>query len=182
MKDSKSPIAVTICNETDQDAIDEERLRRGVYLVLQEHGVESAVIGVAIVTDTSMQEMNRKYLNHDYPTDVLSFPLKTNSLEPLEGELAISLDTAARLAEEYRWGAEDELLLYVIHGTLHLVGFTDEEEEEKMKIQAQERAMLMKMGLTPPENATRPSESVGGCGENSAHLISQPSKTSERLQ
>ncbi|MDG2207504.1 MAG: rRNA maturation RNase YbeY [Pirellulales bacterium] len=185
MKDSKSPIArhvVTICNETDRDAIDEERLRRGVCLVLQEHGVESAVIGVAIVTDTSMQEMNRKYLNHDYPTDVLSFPLKTNSLEPLEGEIAISLDTASRLAEEYHWSAEDELLLYAIHGTLHLVGFTDEEEEEKMKMRAQERAMLKKMGLTPPESATRPSESVGGCDENSAHLISQPSKTSERLQ
>ena len=149
--------------------------------MLREHGVDAAVIGVAIVTDTAMQEMNRKYLHHDYPTDVLSFPLKTNSLEPLEGELAISLDTASRLAEEYHWSAEDELLLYAIHGTLHLVGFTDEKEEEKIKMQAQEKAMLIKMGLTPPESATRPPKPGGGCDGSAAPLLSHNSKTSERL-
>ena len=63
-------------------------------------------------------------MNHDWPTDVLSFVLDDDDGH-LEGEVIISADTAAAAAAEVGWPAAAEQLLYVIHGMLHLVGYRD---------------------------------------------------------
>ena len=185
MKDRSQPTkghVVNIGNQTDDASIDQERLRRGVCLVLQEHHIDAAVIGLAIVTDASMQEMNRKYLQHDYPTDVLSFPLEIGGDGPLEGELAISFDTASRRAAEYQWSAEDELLLYAIHGTLHLVGFTDDAEDKRKEMQAHERKILEKMGVLPHQGIPPSSKSDGRVEANAEHVSSQDYNNPHPLQ
>src|SRR5262245_48794 len=108
------------------------RLKSAVGMVLGEAGIRSAEIGVAIVSDDRIPELNREYLGHDYPTDVLSFMLEEDQLEKtLDGEIIVSADYAAREAERYGWTTDDELLLYVIHGTLHLVGHDDATPKEK---------------------------------------------------
>ena len=142
---------VNICNQAPQATIDQDRLRQGVLLVLQEHGIQRAVIGLAIVTDTAMQQMNRQYLNHDYATDVLSFPLSSDGDDVLEGEIAISVDTALQRAKEYGWDAENELLLYAIHGTLHLVGLSDQTPEDRRNMRFHEKTILAKMSIVCPE-------------------------------
>ncbi len=141
---------VNICGESLRVNVDEEQLRQGILLVLQEHQVKQAVIGLAIVTDAAIQKMNRQYLNHDYPTDVLSFPLSSNSTELLEGEIAISFDTAQQRAKDYEWSTQNELLLYAIHGTLHLVGFLDKTLEERQEMRHQEKEILEKMNIIYP--------------------------------
>ena len=65
--------------------------------------------------DRTIQQLNRQYLDHDEPTDVLSFLLEREA-ERLEGEIVVSRDTAACSAPAYGWTPADELLLYVIHG------------------------------------------------------------------
>ena len=151
---TKQAHLVNICNQTQQATVDQDRLRQGILLVLQEHEVKRAVIGLAIVTDLTIHKMNRQYLDHDYTTDVLSFPLSSGTDDVLEGEIAISFDTAKHHAEEYRWDTEDELLLYAIHGTLHLVGFSDQFAEERDKMRYHERAILAKMNVVYPEDST----------------------------
>ena len=69
--------------------------------------------------------------------------------ETLEGDIAISLDTATARAKDYDWEVADELLLYVIHGALHLVGYRDKSESSIAEMRAQEVAMLAHFGLRP---------------------------------
>ncbi|MBK7986366.1 MAG: rRNA maturation RNase YbeY [Ignavibacteria bacterium] len=75
--------------------------------------------------------MNRKFLQHDYPTDVITFPLEDN---PLEGEIYISIDTAIEQARDYNVSVAQELMRLAAHGTLHLIGYDDSTDEERARM------------------------------------------------
>lgn len=144
---------VNICNQNSRAIVDEERLKQGILLVLRDYEVKQAVVGLAIVTDDTIQKMNKRFLDHDYATDVLSFPLSDSQHETdvLEGEIAISYDTAQRRAGEYGWGTENELLLYAVHGTLHLIGLSDQTVQERTLMRRAERNILARMNISIPE-------------------------------
>ncbi len=141
-------IIVTISNQTGDSTVDESRLRSAVRHVLESNAIHTAIVGVAVLSDESIRRLNRDFLQHDNATDVLSFPL-TMDCETLEGDIAISLDTATARAKDYDWEVADELLLYVIHGALHLVGYRDKSESSIAEMRAQEVAMLAHFGLRP---------------------------------
>lgn len=141
-------IQIDFRNEQHTLPVDEARLREAIELVLRRAKIAQAEISVAVVDDPSMHELNRRYLNHDEPTDVLSFVLEASS-GALDGEIIVSADTAASTAIRFDWAAEDEMLLYVIHGALHLVGYDDLDPATKREMRRQERACLAHFGLTP---------------------------------
>lgn len=142
------PYTIEIADDEQPRAIDRARLKRAVRGVLQEAGIESAEVSIAIVTDERMHALNRQYLEHDYPTDVLSFVLEFDEVEKtLDGEIIASSDYAAREAERYGWSADDELLLYVIHGCLHLVGYDDATDEGRQAMRRAESQHLAALGV-----------------------------------
>jgi len=143
-------IDIAIHIEDDLPAIDATRLQQAIEWVLGEHQVPQADISLAVIGDAQMHVLNRQHLEHDYPTDVLSFVYADGDL--LEGEVIVSVETAARQAEVYGWKCEDELLLYVIHGTLHLVGHDDHEPESLARMRACEREALLHFGLEPHDD------------------------------
>ena len=100
-----------------------------------------AKISVAVVDDPTIAELHQRYLDDPSPTDVLSFVLE-RSPKYLEGEIVVSADTAADLAPNYNWTAADELLLYVIHGALHLVGYDDTTPKKRTKMREKEKEYL----------------------------------------
>lgn len=128
--------------------LDEARLKKGVRTVLKDAGIDDGEISIAIVDDAEMHALNRKYLDHDYPTDVLSFVLEEEEGR-LDGEIIASSDYATREAKIYKWTTEDEILLYIIHGSLHLAGYDDREPASKQKMREAERYYLAPFGLTP---------------------------------
>jgi probable rRNA maturation factor len=141
-------LTIEIADEQQTCRIDKARLKRGVTQVLQAAGIESAEISIAIVDDARMRELNRQYLQHDYPTDVLSFVLDFDGEEQsLDGEIIVSADYAAREAVRYGWTTNDELLLYVIHGCLHLVGHDDTTVEARQRMREAEAMHLASFGL-----------------------------------
>lgn len=101
--------------------------------VASDAGYLQGEISVAIVDDQTMHQLNARHLQHDYTTDSLSFLLGDG--ERLEGELVACWDVARRVAEQGGWNVHWELLLYLIHGMLHLVGHDDHDPIglEKMK-------------------------------------------------
>jgi probable rRNA maturation factor len=124
------------------------RLKKAVRLVLQDAGIQSAEISIAIVADQRMQSLNRQYLQHDYPTDVLSFVLDHNhEKKTLDGEIIVSAEYATREAATYGWTTDDELLLYVLHGALHLVGHDDTTPDGKTAMRQAESRYLNQFGL-----------------------------------
>ncbi len=136
-------------NTDDQShPIDVERLKKAIRAVLSDAGIESAEISVGVVNDARMHELNRQFLNHDYPTDVLSFVLEYDEeRNSLDGEIIASSDYAAREAERYGWTANDELLLYVIHGCLHLIGHDDTTDDAKEEMTTAEGKYLKQFGI-----------------------------------
>lgn len=144
-------ITVEINNQQTTLPVDEARICRAVEMILADARIQEAEISVAVVDDPTIHELNRQYLNHDYPTDVLSFVLD-RSKKRLEGEVIVSADTALATAPEYGWPGVDELLLYVIHGTLHLVGGLDATPEQRAEMRGRERTYLARFGLQPRDD------------------------------
>ncbi|MEX0612958.1 MAG: rRNA maturation RNase YbeY [Pirellulales bacterium] len=146
--------AIDISNQQSRHLVDEERLCDAVRAVLRESGFASATVSIAVVDDPSIHELNRQYLDHDWPTDVLSFVLEERDGH-LEGEVIISADMAATTAVEAGWAAAAEQLLYVVHGTLHLVGYRDKTSADAQKMRAAEAKYLRQFGFVPSPGAAR---------------------------
>lgn len=146
---STERFVVSVANEQTTHAVDESMLVDGARAVLGESDFSSAEISLAIVDDPTIHELNRQYLNHDFPTDVLSFLLDDGNGH-LEGEVIISADTAAIKAAEIGWPSAAEQLLYVIHGTLHLVGYRDKSPAECDEMRAAETRFLHSFGYRQP--------------------------------
>ena len=140
-------IAIHVTNQQTLP-VDETPLRRAVRLILQDASIAEAAVSLAIVDDPTIHKLNRQYLRHDHPTDVLSFLLERDERR-LEGEIVVSAETAQRVAPQFGWSPADELLLYVVHGTLHLVGYDDQTSKQRSAMQAQEKACLARFGLQP---------------------------------
>jgi probable rRNA maturation factor len=141
-------LEIAIAREHPTAEVDEKRLRRAVKAILQDAGIASGEVSIAVVDDARMHELNRRYLEHDYPTDVLSFVLARDG-DRLDGQIVVSAEYAARESVRYGWSADDELLLYTIHGALHLVGYDDLDSEAKSLMRQQECAYLAQFGLAP---------------------------------
>ncbi len=142
-------LTIEISNRQTAVTFEARRMHQAAEAILRDAGVSDARLSLAIVDDPTIHQLNRRYLEHDYPTDVLSFLLERDA-DRLEGEVIVSADTAARSAAEYAWSADDELLLYVIHGTLHLIGHDDATASQRESMRGQERRYLVQFGLEPP--------------------------------
>ncbi|MGL4511555.1 MAG: rRNA maturation RNase YbeY [Lacipirellulaceae bacterium] len=150
---------ILIANQQNTLAIDEARLTAAARDVLAEHGFARGELSIAVVDDPTIQALNVRHLQHDYPTDVLSFCFDEDA-DRLEGEVVVSADTAVRNAAEYGWPAADELLLYVVHGVLHLVGLRDKGDEDSRAMRAAELHFLLRAGVEPPATINGPHSSV----------------------
>ncbi|MCA9196297.1 MAG: rRNA maturation RNase YbeY [Planctomycetales bacterium] len=157
---------IEVNNQQVSLSIDEDAITRAVRTILINEQIQRAQISVALVDDPTMHDLNRRYLDHDYPTDVLSFVLEQQGQAYLEGEIIVSTDTAIRCCTEYHWSATQELFLYVIHGMLHLVGFDDTEDSLRTEMRLRERHYLQALNIEfPPESTIDSSQGSESSGE-----------------
>ena len=140
-------IRVALTNETDF-VVPRQPLDSVVTQIVSDHGYSRADISLAVVDDPTIHRLNRQHLQHDFPTDVLSFVLDDDGC--LEGEVIVSADTAIASAAEYRWDAASELLLYFIHGSLHLVGYDDQSDDQRTRMRDREAYYLRSIAIEPP--------------------------------
>ena len=139
---------IEVANDQDALPIDAAQLREAVASVLYGEGLREAEVSIAIVDDPTIWQLNKLHLQHDYPTDVLSF-LLTRDHDYLDGEVIVSADTAIREAASFDWEPQTELLLYVIHGTLHLAGHDDLEDEARATMRQREDHYLVELTGRP---------------------------------
>ena len=140
-----SEITIEIANQQVHLPLDRRLVRRAVRRVLRDAGLRKARISVAVVDDETIARLNWRYLHHRGPADVLSFVLDQS--DGLEGEVVVGAQTALRAAPQYGWPPHDELLLYVVHGTLHLVGHDDANPALRAEMQERETAVLRGLGI-----------------------------------
>jgi rRNA maturation RNase YbeY len=91
-------------------------------------------------TDKKLLNLNKEYLNHDYYTDILTFDLSEDS--KIKGEIYISVDRVRENALSLRVTLKNELLRVILHGALHLCGYTDKTSEQERKIRSREEYYL----------------------------------------
>src|SRR5262245_51099693 len=138
-------IRVSIASPQETVPIDRGQMRQLVRTVLEGEGVGEAEISLAFVDNPTIHQLNKRYLNHDEPTDVLSFPLSEG--KKLQGELVIGAEVASEQAAGRGHAVGAELALYVIHGLLHLCGHDDHTPEQAARMRASERQYLRQLGL-----------------------------------
>jgi len=138
---------ISIANQQEVVPIDRKRLREIVAAVLDGEGKTDAEISLAFVDNPTIHRLNNRYLQHDKPTDVLSFPLSEPSAKRLSGELVIGAEVAKAQAEERGHDVQPELALYVIHGLLHLCGYDDKSPAEERRMRERERHYLRHLSL-----------------------------------
>jgi probable rRNA maturation factor len=139
-------IRVSIAIPQDRVPIERKFFRELVQAVLHGEGIDNAEISVAFVDSATIHALNRRYLAHDEPTDVLSFPLGAGKGR-LSGELVIGAEVAQAHAAERGHEVQAELSLYVIHGLLHLCGYNDETPDDAVRMRAKESHYLHARGL-----------------------------------
>jgi probable rRNA maturation factor len=144
-------------------SIDTEAVRHVLSNILAAEGLRSAEISVAVVDDSRIRTLNQRHLGHDRATDVLSF-IYDIADQHVDGELVLSAETAARVAREYGWRGMNEFVLYLVHGTLHLLGYDDETPEDRRLMRERERKHLSRLGMeisVDMQNPQRQTQSVG---------------------
>lgn len=100
------------------------------------------------MSDAAIRKYNRRFLRHDYATDVIAFPNDEG------GDILISADTARRLARQGGYGALQELALYALHGMLHLAGYDDHGKKNRAKMFAAQKRIFKRAdpNLAPPDH------------------------------
>jgi probable rRNA maturation factor len=117
------------------------RIRRLAKAVLDGERVGDRSLSLAFVDNERIRDVNRRFLKHDFATDVLSFLLE-DGIDRVFGELVISTEFAAGEAKKRRISVEQELLRYVAHGILHLLGYDDVTPAKKRAMWRRQEAYL----------------------------------------
>jgi probable rRNA maturation factor len=140
-------IRVKIANQQERVAIDWAKFREIGQTVLSGEGVTHARVTLAFVDNATIHRLNRQFLQHDEPTDVLSFPMSEPGARELQGDVVIGVEVAESQAAERGHEVITELALYAIHGLLHLCGYDDHTENDRRQMRQKERHYLKALGF-----------------------------------
>lgn len=121
--------------------LDEQALTRLLLCVLDHEDAPLRHLTLVLAGHDAVLELNRSYLGHDYLTDVLSFPLN-DVPGTVDGEVYVDVDTARERCAEFGASFEEEVRRYAVHGLLHLIGYTDSTDAERVAMRALEQRYL----------------------------------------
>ena len=140
------PLLLTITATTGRSH--QPRIRKFLTAAHQILHPPLAELSVALVGDRRMGQLHQEFMNIPGPTDVLTFPLELDSRgRPTSGEVVVCVPEAVRQARRHGTRVPDELLLYALHGLLHLCGFDDRTEADFSAMHAQEDSILSRLGV-----------------------------------
>lgn len=134
--------------EADQEPfVADEEIRRAVQAALRHGQRDELRVQVVLCSEGALTSLHERFLDDSTPTDVITFDLGEDGDDAPSAEIYVSVDMAKRVAAEYLQSVENELLLYVVHGTLHLCGFDDHEEDERRRMRLAEAAVFEALGV-----------------------------------
>jgi probable rRNA maturation factor len=143
---------VSIENRQNLFNVDLKRVRRSLTKLIKELHCVDNEIALLFVDDDQIMELNNKYLNRNYPTNVISFAMTEgefgNINQKILGDIVISVETAYRDASVGQIDPRDALDFLIIHGLLHLLGYNHEEtnveKTKEMNTREQELFFLLR--------------------------------------
>ena len=141
-------MAIEITWTVEARPLTDEAVRAAVEAALAHGGRAGLAVEVVLLDDPSLATLHDQWLGDPSVTDVMAFDLGDEGEGPA-AEVYASVDRARELARErgVDWGRE--LALYLVHGTLHLCGHDDHEDEERAAMRAAEAAVMEALGYPP---------------------------------
>lgn len=126
-----------------------------IQQIVSEHRKKTGNLSYLFCSNKKIREINIQYLNHDYDTDIITFPY--NEKNTINGDIMISVEQVKLNAEAYNVRFFDELLRVMAHGVLHLLGYNDHTKQEIAQMrQAEDKAIEQFYKLTVPDNTSKP--------------------------
>lgn len=121
--------------------IDMGRVRLWIEQVVDAEGYRVGELYFYFCSDDALLRINQERLGHDFYTDIVTFPLVEEGLF-ISSEFCISLDRVADNAQSFGRSYESELHRVIIHGVLHLIGFDDHTDEDRLRMRNKEEECL----------------------------------------
>lgn len=119
-------------------------VKRAVRYVCLGEKVTEAELSFVIVNDGRIRTINRKFLHHDYVTDVITFPLEPKQVS---AEIYINGQQAKRQAKEHHVSVKNEMTRLVVHGTLHAIGYDDTTTASKKRMDSIQERYVSELSL-----------------------------------
>jgi probable rRNA maturation factor len=142
---------IWVQNRQKRIPLDLKKIKRAAHQTLVALGLPEGELSILLVDDPQIQELNRRYLHRDKPTNVLAFPMgkgKGSGLHPnLLGDLVISVETAQRQSNRFGLNDFEMIALLMIHGLLHLVGYEHEGTRKGAREMAAKQKELLRAAL-----------------------------------
>lgn len=126
--------------DTDQFELPHKKLIYGIKKLIREEFGTTGDICIIFCSDNYLLDINKKYLNHDYYTDIITFNYVEDKV--ISGDLFISTDRIRENSINFENNFEEELFRVVFHGLLHLFGYDDKSEDDKILMTAKENYYL----------------------------------------
>lgn len=126
--------------EIDFDLPSEEKLVRWLEDLADNESKTIIQVSYIFCSDEYLLQINKEYLNHDYYTDIITFPYKQNN--DIESDIFISVDRVRDNAASYKTTFDQELLRVIVHGLLHMVGYGDKTEDDQKKMTEMENLYI----------------------------------------
>ena len=122
-----------------------------IRAILRHENVNAAILSIVFVSHQKIRALNKKYLKRNYVTDVLAFDLKDNEFpkqmsKTLTGDIIISTDAALKNVNTFQTTLSQELVLYIVHGILHLLGYDDHKPADVKRMRRKEQDILKSLG------------------------------------
>ncbi|KPJ76986.1 MAG: hypothetical protein AMK72_05225 [Planctomycetes bacterium SM23_25] len=155
---------IEITDLQDHVSLDKKLILQVVRHVIKEEGRSAKSLSIVLTDNRHIRDLSNEYLGRDATTDVISFPLEDldwpgghgSSNGGINGEIIASAERALEQAKAIHGDPEAELLLYLVHGLLHLIGYDDRTPQDAKRMHAREDALLAEFGF-PCVYAGRPS-------------------------
>lgn len=144
-----------VSNRQKTRAIDLPLFRTICRVLVTEYlEVKEFELGIFLVADPEMAEVNQTHLAHEGSTDVITFPYSTpDQQDYLQGEIFICVDEALRQAKRFKVSWQSELTRYLIHGLLHIRGYDDLEPSLRRTMKREENRLLQRLSSRFPLSA-----------------------------
>jgi probable rRNA maturation factor len=142
---------ISIANRQRTKKINSQLLKQILGTLFEELDIENAELGIHLVGAREMARVNRQFLQHEGSTDVITFDhsekqkAESGKQKLLHGELFICVDDAVAQAKEFKASWESEVVRYIVHGILHLLGYDDLKPHLRRVMKREENRLVRRL-------------------------------------
>jgi rRNA maturation RNase YbeY len=126
--------------ETNYKLLVKRPIKKWLAEVANLEGKKLGNINIVFGNDDQLLALNNQYLNHNTYTDIITFDYSEKNV--LHGDICISVERVKENAKRYKFGFDEELRRVMAHGILHLCGYNDKKNEEKITMKIKEETAL----------------------------------------